>query len=111
MDEDILTLGEGPHAVELDLMEPVDPTRSPRVNSPALNHIGLWVDDLHAAVDWLKEQGVRVLGEISPGAAGHDVCFIHPRGNEAAPVGATGVLLELVQAPADVIAALGASRG
>ena len=101
---------EGPHAVELDLMEPVDPTRSPRVNSPALNHIGLWVDDLHAAVDWLKEQGVRVLGEISPGAAGHDVCFIHPRGNEAAPVGATGVLLELVQAPAEVIAALGASR-
>ncbi|MBL6757647.1 MAG: VOC family protein [Planctomycetes bacterium] len=110
VDEDILTLGEGPHAVELDLMEPVDPSRSPRVNSPALNHIGLWVDDLHAAVDWLRGQGVRVLGEISPGAAGHDVCFIHPRGNEAAPVGATGVLLELVQAPAEVIAALGASR-
>ena len=109
MDEDILTLGEGPHAVELDLMEPVDPTRSPRVNSPALNHIGLWVDDLRAAVDWLKGQGVRVLGEIGPGAAGHDVCFIHPR-ERGRPVGATGVLLELVQAPAEVIAALGASR-
>ena len=99
MDEDILTLGAGPHAVEIDLMEPVNANQSPRVNSPALNHIGLWVDDLTAAVEWLKQEGVRVLGEISPGAAGHDVCFVHPKGNEASPIGATGVLLELVQAP------------
>ena len=100
VDEDILTLGEGRHAVEIDLMEPVDPDRSPRVHTPALNHLGLWVDDLEAAVGWLKGQGVRVIGEIAPGAAGHDVCFVHPRGNEAFPLGATGVLLELVQAPA-----------
>lgn len=110
VDEDILTLGEGPHAVEIDLMEPIDADRSPRVHTPALNHIGLWVDDLAAAVTWLREEGVRVIGEIAPGAAGHDVCFVHPRGNEASPIGATGVLLELVQAPAEVIAALGASR-
>ena len=107
VDEDILTLGSGAHAVELDLMEPVDPDRSPRVHSPALNHLGLWVDDLPAAVEWLRGEGVRVIGEIAPGAAGHDVCFVHPRGNEASPIGATGVLLELVQAPADVLAALG----
>lgn len=48
-----------------------------------------------------------MIGEIAPGAAGHDVCFVHPRGSEASPIGATGVLLELVQAPADVLAALG----
>lgn len=107
VDEDILTLGAGPHAVEIDLMEPVNGNQSPRVNSPALNHIGLWVDDLTAAVEWLKREGVRVLGEISPGAAGHDVCFVHPKGNEASPIGATGVLLELVQAPPEVIKALG----
>jgi len=107
VDEDILTLGAGPHAVEIDLMEPVNANQSPRVNSPALNHIGLWVDDLTAAVEWLKQEGVRVLGEISPGAAGYDVCFVHPKGNEASPIGATGVLLELVQAPPEVIKALG----
>ena len=107
VDEDILALGAGAHAVEIDLMEPIDADKSPRMNSPALNHLGLWVDDLPAAVGWLKEAGVRVLGEISPGAAGHDVCFVHPKGNEASPIGATGVLLELVQAPPQVIAALG----
>ena len=106
VDEDILTLGEGPHAVEIDLMEPLDAGRSPRVHTPALNHIGLWVDDLPAAVGWLREQGVRVIGEIAPGAAGHDVCFVHPRGDQASPIGATGVLLELVQAPPEVASAL-----
>ena len=65
------------------------------------------MDDLPAAVEWLRGEGVRVIGEIAPGAAGHDVCFVHPRGSEASPIGATGVLLELVQAPADVLAALG----
>ena len=29
--EDILTLGEGQHAVEIDLMEPLDPDGRPRV--------------------------------------------------------------------------------
>ncbi len=111
VDEDILALGAGPHAVEIDLMEPIDADKSPRVNAPALNHLGLWVDDLPAAVGWLKGEGVRILGEISPGAAGHDVCFVHPKGNEASPIGATGVLLELVQAPAEVVAALGGPTG
>ena len=31
--------------------------------------------------------------------------FIHPKGNEAAPYSGQGVLVELVQAPPDVIAA------
>ncbi len=98
--EDILRIGDADTGVEIDLMEPVDPEARPRVHEPALNHIGLWIDDLAAAVTWLSAQGVRFTpGGIRKGAAGHDVCFIHPKGNEDAPVGGQGVLIELVQAP------------
>jgi lactoylglutathione lyase len=110
VDEDILSVGQGAHAVEVDVMEPIDPAKSPKVHVPALNHIGLWVDKLPEAVDWLTARGVRFTpGGIRKGAGGHDVCFIHPRGDaeKAAPQGGEGVLIELVQAPADVIAALG----
>lgn len=110
VDEDILALGAGPLRVELDLMQPIDPAGKPRVDTPALNHIGLWVDDLRAAVAWLSEQGVRFApGGIRPGASGHDICFIHPRGSDEAPTGGQGVLIELVQAPPEVIAAHDAS--
>jgi len=106
VDEDILQLGQGVHAVEIDLMQPIDPNGKPRVNDPALNHLGLWVSDLAAAVMWLEGQGVRFTpGGIRKGAAGHDVCFIHPKGNDAFPLSGEGVLIELVQAPAEVIAA------
>lgn len=106
VDEDILVAGAGPLRVEVDLMQPIDPDKKPRVDQPALNHIGLWVDDLPAAVAWLSARGVRFApGGIREGAAGHDICFIHPRGSDEAPHGGQGVLIELVQAPADVIAA------
>lgn len=109
VDEDIVGLGRGPHRVEIDLMQPIDPEVRPKVHVPPLNHIGLWIDDLRAAVAWLTEQGVRFTpGGIRAGAAGHDVCFIHPKGNDDAPIGGAGVLIELVQAPPDVIDALGA---
>ena len=73
------------------------------MHEPALNHVGLWVDDLAAAYAWLEAQGVRFTpGGIRKGAAGHDVCFIHPKGNEQFPLGGEGVLLELVQAPPEV---------
>ena len=112
VDEDIVEAGSGPFAVEVDLMQPIDPDARPRVHDPALNHVGLWVDDLAAAVAWLESQGVRFTpGGIRRGAAGHDVCFIHPKGNEASPVGGEGVLIELVQAPAAVIAAVGGVAG
>jgi lactoylglutathione lyase len=85
-------------------MQPIDPDKSPRVHQPALNHIGLWVDDLPAAVDWLRSRGVRFTpGGIRKGAGGHEVCFIHPKGNAETPVGGEGVLIELVQAPPEVI--------
>ena len=87
-------------------MQPIDPDKRPKVHDPALNHVGLWIDDLAAAVEWLDAQGVRFApGGVRKGASGHDVCFIHPKGNAAAPVGGEGVLIELVQAPAEVIEA------
>eukprot|EP00579_Thalassiosira_antarctica_P014674 CAMPEP_0201937784 /NCGR_PEP_ID=MMETSP0903-20130614/40171_1 /ASSEMBLY_ACC=CAM_ASM_000552 /TAXON_ID=420261 /ORGANISM="Thalassiosira antarctica, Strain CCMP982" /LENGTH=203 /DNA_ID=CAMNT_0048478863 /DNA_START=166 /DNA_END=777 /DNA_ORIENTATION=+ len=106
VDEDILLLGKrgSPSAVEVDLMQPIDPDKSPKVHIPPLNHIGLWVDDLPAAVTWMESQGVRFTpGGIRKGASGHDVTFIHPKGNEQSPIGGEGVLIELVQAPKEVI--------
>ena len=99
VDEDILLLGSGPLAVELDLMQPIDPNRAPKVHVPPLNHIGLWVDPIEEAVAHLKSRGVRFApGGIRKGASGHDVVFIHPRGSEAEPLCGEGVLIELVQA-------------
>ena len=107
VDEDICALGKGPHAVEVDLMQPLDMTKKPAVHSTPLNHVGLWVDDLPKAVEWMAANGVRFApGGIRQGAAGHDICFIHPKGNEEFPVGGEGVLIELVQAPPEVVAAL-----
>ena len=106
VDEDIVTIGAGAATVEIDLMQPIDPDKAPKVHVPALNHLGLWVDDLRAAVAWLGEQGVRFTpGGIRAGAAGHDVCFVHPKGSPEAPRSGEGVLIELIQAPPAVIAA------
>jgi len=106
VDEDIAVAGSGPLRVEVDLMQPIDPDGRPKVHEPALNHVGLWIDDLPAAVQWLTDNGVRFTpGGIRRGASGHDVCFIHPKGNEASPIGGAGVLIELVQAPEEVVAA------
>ncbi|MEM7605927.1 MAG: VOC family protein [Myxococcota bacterium] len=110
VDEDIVTLGRGLGPVEVDLMTPIDPEGRPRVHTPALNHLGLWVDDIQAAVRWLEEQGLRFTpGGIRKGAAGHDVCFVHPKGNDAFPLSGEGVLIELVQAPPTVIDAYDAA--
>ena len=104
--EHIMTLGVGALRVELDLMQPLDPHSKPRVHEPALNHFGIWIDDLPAAYAWLSERGVRFTpGGMRTGAAGHLVCFVHPKPDAEAPISGHGVLLELVQAPAEVILA------
>jgi lactoylglutathione lyase len=104
--EAIVELGVGAALVELDLMQPLDPSAKPKVHEPALHHLGLWVDDLVAAHAWLGARGVRFTpGGIRVGAAGHRVCFVHPKPSVNAPRSGEGVLLELVQAPAQVIAA------
>jgi lactoylglutathione lyase len=106
VEEDIVKLGVSPFEVEIDLMRPIDPEKSPKVHVPPLNHVGLWIDDLESAVKWMEGQGVRFTpGGIRPGAAGHNVTFIHPKGNDKSPIGGAGVLIELVQAPPEVIEA------
>ena len=104
VDEDITQMGSGPFKVEVDLMQPLDPAKKPAVHEPPLNHVGLWIDDLPKAVEWLTAQGVRFApGGIRKGAAGFDITFLHPKANEQFPIAGEGVLIELVQAPAEVI--------
>jgi methylmalonyl-CoA epimerase len=56
-----------------------------------LHHICLRVPDLAAAVERLKQNGVRLISEeIRIGAGGHRYIFVHP-------ASAGGVLLELVE--------------
>ena len=57
-----------------------------------LHHVSLRVPDLAAAVERLKQDGVRLVSnEIKVGAGGHKYIFVHPSS-------AGGVLLELVEA-------------
>ena len=98
--ETIASFDDGQEGVEIDLMQPLDPQRKPRVDQPPLNHIGLWVDDLKAAYAWLSQQGVRFApGGIRRGAAGYEVCFIHPKADATHALSGEGVLIELVQYP------------
>jgi len=100
VDEDICAMGSGPFKVEVDLMQPLDPEKKPAVHTTPLNHVGLWIDRLPEAVAWLTANGVRFApGGIRKGAAGFDICFLHPKGNDEFPIGGEGVLIELVQAP------------
>ena len=112
VDEDICVIGSGPFKVEVDLMQPVDIDKKPAVHTTPLNHVGLWIDDLPKAVAWLTAQGVRFApGGIRKGAAGFDICFLHPKPSEEFPISGEGVLIELVQAPAEVIGAFRAQLG
>jgi len=112
VDEDIAVLGSGPFKCEVDLMQPVDPAKKPAVHETPLNHVGLWIDDLPKAVEWLTAQGMRFApGGIRKGAAGYDICFVHPKGNEQSPIGGEGVLIELVQAPPEVVEAFARMAG
>lgn len=104
VDEDITAMGKGPFKVEVDLMQPLDPEKKPAVHATPLNHIGLWVDNLPVAVEWLTNKGVRFApGGIRKGAAGYDITFMHPKANDEFPIAGEGVLIELVQAPQEVI--------
>ncbi len=108
VDEDILAMGKDAFKVEVDIMQPMDIDKKPAVHATPLNHIGLWIDDLAGAVEWLTAQGVRFApGGIRKGAAGYDICFLHPKSNDEFPIAGEGVLIELVQAPPEVIAGLG----
>jgi lactoylglutathione lyase len=107
VDEDICAIGPGAHEIEIDLMQPLDINKKPAVHKTPLNHVGLWVDNLPKAVEWLSANGLRFApGGIRRGAGGHDITFVHPKGNDEFPFSGEGVLIELVQAPPEVISAL-----
>ncbi len=107
VDEDICAIGSGAFKVEVDLMQPIDPLGKPAVHTTPLNHVGLWIDDLPKAVEWLTAKGVRFApGGIRKGAAGYDITFLHPKSNDEFPIAGEGVLIELVQAPPEVVTAL-----
>jgi lactoylglutathione lyase len=100
VDENICAMGSGAFKVEVDLMQPIDPLGKPAVHTTPLNHVGLWIDDLPKAVEWLTAKGVRFApGGIRKGAAGYDITFLHPKSNDEFPIAGEGVLIELVQAP------------
>lgn len=102
----IARLEAGPYTVELDLLQPLEADNKPAPHLPPLNHIALWVDHLPEAVAWLTTQGVRFTpGGIRAGAGGRLMAFIHPKGSDEFPLGGEGVMIELVQAPSEVIAA------
>ena len=108
VDEDILAMGKGANKVEVDIMQPMDIEKKPAVHATPLNHIGLWIDDLPKAVEWLTSKGVRFApGGIRKGAAGYDITFLHPKANDEFPIAGEGVLIELVQAPREVVEAFG----
>ncbi|MBL8487892.1 MAG: VOC family protein [Rhodocyclaceae bacterium] len=112
VNEDIAAIGSGPFKVEVDLMQPVDPAKKPAVHETPLNHVGLWIDDLPKAVEWLTARGVRFApGGIRKGAAGFDITFLHPKANEQFPIAGEGVLIELVQAPPEVVTAFAGLAG
>ena len=111
---EILAHEEAGLAIEIFALRPpndrhfqdlISRVRAP-VNYLYLPAEGLIAEDLAAAVAWLTAQGVRFApGGIRKGAAGHDITFIHPRASEQFPVGGEGVLIELVQAPPEIVAA------
>jgi methylmalonyl-CoA epimerase len=60
---------------------------------PGVHHVAYRVDDVAAALDRLRDEGVRLVDETPrPGSRGTTIAFIHPKGME-------GVLVELVQVP------------
>ena len=67
----------------------------------------LWVDMLGLEQTGTFQSERFAPGGIRKGAAGYDITFLHPKSNDEFPIAGEGVLIELVQAPADVIAALG----
>ena len=58
---------------------------------PGMHHIALLVDNLQAALDYLKDQGIQLIDK-SPriGAEGFKIAFLHPKSTG-------GVLIELCE--------------
>jgi len=60
-----------------------------------IHHIGYRVEDVAAVLRSLRAEGIPLIDELPrPGSRGATVAFVHPKGFR-------GVLVELVQEPAD----------
>ena len=80
---------------KIELIEPLgenSPIQAFIDKNPAggMHHVCYEVDDLKAAVEKMKQQGARVLGDPKIGAHGLPVVFLHPKDFG-------GVLIELEQ--------------
>ncbi|CAG9332613.1 unnamed protein product [Blepharisma stoltei] len=93
VNQDILRIGEGENAVELHLMQPVDPRSYPNIQDNAFHHFALWVDNLEECYQYLEGQGSQMTpGGIRKNTSGLGVIFANPKVTG-------GILLELVQHP------------
>ena len=88
-------------------MQPLDIEKKPAVHTTPLNHIGLWIDDLPKRWNGSLPRRALCPGGIRKGRCRLRHHVLHPKSNDEFPIAGEGVLIELVQAPADVIAALG----
>lgn len=60
-------------------------------NGPGIHHLAIRVDDIEAALEAARQQGVELIDEEpQPGAMGHRVAFLHPRSTG-------GVLIQFVE--------------
>jgi methylmalonyl-CoA/ethylmalonyl-CoA epimerase len=89
----IIPLGDS----RIELLEPLQKDsavgRFLQKRGPGLHHVALHVDDIHAAMATLKENGARLISDkVQIGAGGHLYFFVHPSS-------AGGVLLEICQDP------------
>ena len=55
-----------------------------------LHHIALRVDGIDSKCSELKQQGLRLIGDVRSGSRKSRICFVHPKSAE-------GVLVELVE--------------
>jgi methylmalonyl-CoA epimerase len=88
------TIPTGPSSLELlEATGPDSPiARYLEKRGPGIHHVTLRVDNVHAALDHLRELGVRLVDEQPrPGVGGSLVAFVHPSASH-------GALVELKQA-------------
>jgi methylmalonyl-CoA/ethylmalonyl-CoA epimerase len=86
-------------SAQVQLMAPVSPSSAIAKfldkRGPGIQQLAYRVSDLEALTERLREQGVRLLYEVPRrGTANSRINFIHPKD-------AGGVLIELVEPPAD----------
>lgn len=79
---------------EIELLEPIseDSTiyKFLEKKGEGIHHLALEVDDVEEKKDIMEQKGANFIGEVSIGAGGKKIIFIHPKST-------SGVLMELCQ--------------